>query len=149
MRTNKTLLRIFSLCIVLGISTCLSAKCSLLFVDVQGEVHSHGKAQTIIVRVYPRGSKQFFEGSTHPANETFHVEVAFNTLKSVRIFGEHNCSNRPQKVVVTLMQGKIERQSIVLAIDKDFAWNDKTARWSLKIPLILGDATQSTTKLPL
>ena len=96
------------------------------------------------MRVYPKGSNQFFGASVHPADEAFHVDVAFNTLKSVRIFGSHNCSNRPQKVVVTLMQDKIERQSIVLSIDKDFAWNDKTARWTLKVPLILGAAMQST-----
>jgi hypothetical protein len=42
------------------------------------------------------------------------------------------------------MEDKIERQSIVLSIDKDFAWNDNAGRLMLKVPLILGGAKQTS-----
>ena len=125
--------------IVLGCSAMLEAKCGVLFIAVQGDSGSAAKQQEVVVQVYPAHSNKYSEDKVTPNEGRFRADVTFSTFHSASLFGSHNCSRRPARVVVILMQNGSEHGRLEFSIPNDFTWDENSGRWTIKHPIVFND----------
>jgi hypothetical protein len=145
MATIRRLTFLVLITVVIGSSTTVNAKCGFLFVTVEGESRSSGRLQEVLVRIYPERSKRYSEEKATPQEGHFRVDVTFSTFVSASWFGSHNCSRRPARVVVILMENGSERESLEFSIHNDFTWDERAGRWTIKSPVIFKDRPTTPT----
>jgi hypothetical protein len=114
------------------------AKCTVLSLVVDGQVHSTAKQEEVLIRITPNQGKVTAQRTTPQGDGRFRVAVPFSTFVSAGLFGSHNCSRLPEEVEVILLRDGTAQQTLKLSIDHDFSWDAKRGEWQVKVPIVLG-----------
>jgi len=100
------------------------AKCPLVYVDLEGEVKGVvSEDDQIVVEVYPDPNSPSAEAIVNKDGR-FKATIAFDTTRSGGRF-HHNCSRRPERVTVILVNKVEELDRVRLAIENDFVKNEE------------------------
>lgn len=122
--------------LIFSLSEGVWAKCQVLTVVINGQLHSGEDKETIVVRVHANRGEKTSETEIKPENHTFHAAIPFDTFVSARLFGGHNCSRVPTTIDVVLLERGVTKQTVTLSLDHDFDWDSKLSEWRVKVPVV-------------
>ena len=114
------LLRIgFVLVCGLLVSLAAVAKCPAKFIIVRGEVQGEiAEDAAVELRISPK--PKYKTSPVRVVEGRFEIKAQFDSFKSLGWLGGHNCSRKPESVVVVLIVGGREYDRVTLNVPRDF-----------------------------
>lgn len=125
-----------------GLFVALSAcgKCPARFVIVHGSIEGE-LLEDAVVQLEISPDPKYKASPARVVDGKYEAKALFDSYKSLAWFGRHNCSRKPESVVVVLTAKNEEYSRVTLGVSRDFQ-ETKEGDFTVRSPVVLNAKLQ-------